>query len=183
MPRKLNVPRPDMADAQPFKIEGVYCRLVPLTQGQYAIVDASDYGRLNSFNWYAAYSKQTKSFYAFRTDPETKKTIRMHNDITGLLWTDHQNNVTLDYRRKNLRPADFTQSACNRRKPCSNTSGFKGVMWRKNRSRWIAEIAFRGKTIYIGSFKEKIAAAKAYDMKAIELHGEFASLNFPIKYG
>jgi hypothetical protein len=35
--------RPVIEEAQPFKLDGIYCRLIPLTQGQYAIVWASDY--------------------------------------------------------------------------------------------------------------------------------------------
>lgn len=37
----------------------------------------------------------------------------------------------------------------------------------------------KGKKYYIGSFLDKLEAAKAYDIKVKELHGEFAVLNFP----
>ncbi len=36
-----------------------------------------------------------------------------------------------------------------------------------------------GKRINIGYFKDKEAAARAYDAKALEMHGEFAWTNFP----
>jgi len=177
MPRKPIIPRIDFSDAMPFKIEGVYCKLISLTQRQFAILELEDFERLNRFNWWAAFAENTQTFYAIRY--VNGRRVKMQNEVTGHLWTDHANNVTLDNRRKNLREADKTQSSCNRRKPKSNTSGYKGVMWRGNRRHWIAEIAFEGKTIYIGSYKQKIAAARAYDAKAIELHGEFARLNFP----
>jgi|TARA_R110002020_G_C15975619_1_gene747963 hypothetical protein len=44
---------------------------------------------------------------------------------------------------------------------------------------WEAYIMFNQKNIYLGSYKTKEEAARAYDKKAIELFGEFAQLNFP----
>ena len=58
--------RPIIDDAVPFKIEGVYCRLIPLTQGQYAIVWESDYRWLMQWKWFAYWSPKTKTFYAIR---------------------------------------------------------------------------------------------------------------------
>ncbi len=55
-----------------------------------------------------------------------------------------------------------------------------GVAFRNGR-RYVAEIGYNGKSIYIGSYDTAIEAAQARDAKAIELFGEFASLNFPPK--
>jgi len=38
---------------------------------------------------------------------------------------------------------------------------------------------FSGKLYKLGFFADEIIAAKAYDEKASQLHGEFACLNFP----
>jgi hypothetical protein len=54
---------------------------------------------------------------------------------------------------------------------------FVGVYWFKNG--WMAQINYRGKTYYLGRFKDQIEAAKARDRKAYELCGEMAYLNFP----
>jgi len=35
------------------------------------------------------------------------------------------------------------------------------------------------RNIYLGLFTDVVVAAKAYDKAAIELHGEYACLNFP----
>ena len=62
--------------------------------------------------------------------------------------------------------------------PRNNTSGYKGVMWRKNRQKWISKINKNKNRYYLGHFDCPIEAAKAYDKKAIELYGEYANLNF-----
>lgn len=56
----------------------------------------------------------------------------------------------------------------------TNTSGYKGVFWRRDRSKWRAKI---GKKT-IGLFDSKIEAAKAYDREAKRIFGEFAKPNF-----
>lgn len=59
------------------------------------------------------------------------------------------------------------------------TSKFKGVSYYKGNStnRWIAYISKNKKKHHLGYFPTEIEAAKAYNEKAKELHGEFAKLN------
>lgn len=42
-------------------------RRIPLSQGQFAIVDASNYDWLIQWKWYAQWNPKTRSFYAVRT--------------------------------------------------------------------------------------------------------------------
>ena len=42
-----------------------------------------------------------------------------------------------------------------------NTSGYTGVYWDKKNSKWIAQIGFKGKTHYLGSFSNKANAIVA----------------------
>jgi hypothetical protein len=60
-----------------------------------------------------------------------------------------------------------------------STSGFKGVTWFKRDSKWMAQIGINGKNRYLGYYETAEQAARAYDIAARELHGEFATLNFP----
>lgn len=66
------------------------------------------------------------------------------------------------------------------RKPKKQTtSSYKGVHWRTERSKWIATIIKDKKSYWLGQFDSEEQAAKAYDKKAYELHGDKATLNFP----
>ena len=58
--------RPKIEDATPFKIDGEYCRLIPLSLGMHMIVWESDYLWLMQWNWSATYMKMTDAHYATR---------------------------------------------------------------------------------------------------------------------
>ena len=54
--------------------------LIPLTRGQFAIVNADDYPRLSRFTWFAEGARN--KYYAVRK--ENGKSIKMHRQIMGL---------------------------------------------------------------------------------------------------
>lgn len=60
-----------------------------------------------------------------------------------------------------------------------NTSKFRGVSLNSKMNRYVSSTTFKGEYFYLGTFSNEIEAAKVYDKKAIELHGEKAVLNFP----
>ena len=45
--------------------------------------------------------------------------------------------------------------------------------------RWEARIYEAGKQRFLGYFLEEVAAAEAYDARAVHLHGQNAKVNFP----
>jgi hypothetical protein len=158
-------------------------RLIPLTQGQTAIVDLEDFEWLSQWNWYAHWCPDTRSFYAGRTIRLKKgtATIRINRVIIHCSdeeEVDHKNHDTLDNRRGNLRKCSKTQNVRNARLGIKNTSGFRGVHLHKP-GKWRASIAVDGRKKHIGLFNSPIKAARAYDAVAQKMHGEFASLNFP----
>jgi hypothetical protein len=89
---------------------------------------------------------------------------------------DHKNGDCSDNRLSNLRPASRLQNQANRRTGKNNTSGYKGVHWDKNRSKWSAQIGVAGKVLYIGRYESAELAYAAYCESAKRLHGEFARL-------
>jgi len=155
-------------------------KLIPLTQGKFAIVDAHDYERLSKYRWCAVKSRRT--YYAIRSVKRSRVQIRMHrmllNAPPGLL-VDHINNNGLDNRRSYLRLCTHAQNALNQRPHRGTSSRYKGVGWDKSKKKFRASITHHYKRIHLGYFKCEIEAAKAYDKKAKELFGEFAYLNFP----
>jgi hypothetical protein len=63
------------------------------------------------------------------------------------------------------------------RKNGSGKSKYIGVSYRPKYDDWIVTISKNHKSMYLGTFKDEIEAAKAYNAKAIELHGDKAKLN------
>ena len=96
---------------------------------------------------------------------------------------DHKDRNRTNNKWNNLRAATRSQNIQNSNKPITNTSGYKGIFYIKDSKRnpWGAKIVVNSKSIYLGCFKTKIDAAKAYDQAALKYFGEYAKLNFPVK--
>lgn len=86
---------------------------------------------------------------------------------------DHANGIPSDNRIKNLRIADQHQNVANSPVRVNNKCGVKGVIATPEGT-WKANIRVRGKQIYLGTFKTKEAAGKAYQEAAEKHFGEFA---------
>jgi hypothetical protein len=158
-------------------------REIPLTQGQVAQVDESDFLYLSQWKWHAMWSGDMHSYYGVRTVNKLKvTTILMHRVILNAQpgqLVDHINHQTLDNRRSNIRLCLPSGNTFHRRKSKNNTSGFIGVYWDGDRRRWISRIRVNGKIIRLGRFTDKREAAWERDCVAKQVHGEFAVLNFP----
>jgi len=164
-------------------------RLIALSKGKVAIVDAADYEWLMQWAWHAHSRKKKgcRQFYAMRKETNfsgngPKQTnVWMHRVILGCEkkeFGDHKNGDSLDNRRNNLRKCSTEQNAQNAG-PCrTNTSGFKGVHRTWN-NKWAAVIRKFPNRIRVGTFHSAEEAARAYDAAAKRLHGEFAFQNFP----
>ena len=158
-------------------------KLIPLSQGKFAIVDAEDFKFLNRWKWYAFSGKQRKKlkFYAVRNSTGPKKRIIFMHVV--LLKPkkgfegDHRNGNSLDNRRSNLRECTHRQNTHNSGMRDHNTSGFKGVSFHKKAGAWEAYICPNYKKKYLGLFPTEKKAAQAYNKAAKEFFGEFAQLN------
>ena len=153
---------------------------IPLTQGKVALVDDADYEWLMQWKWSCCNGSPAR--IPSRTSNEPRKLVYMYREIMQApddMEVDHKNLNRLDCRRENLRLATRTQNMRNRKAYANNRTGFKGVSpTNSQRSPFKAEIKLFGKKIYLGSFASAEDAAKAYDIAAIKLFGEFARLNF-----
>lgn len=161
-------------------------RIIPLTQGQFAIVDADDYDWLSKHKWHAGWNTHTQSYYAKRSQymgtvdgKRIIKTFRMHREILGLKvgdpWVDHREpSETLDNRKDNLRKASAGQNKSNSRIHSNNTSGYKGVSWHKRIKKYGVNIMVNGKSRHLGYFDDPSEGHAVRCKAAEEMHGEFA---------
>ena len=92
------------------------------------------------------------------------------------LEIDHKNTKVDDNRIKNLRLAKPSQNRVNALKHKDNTSGYKGVHYRKDRGYFIATLQFKNKFHHLGSYPTAELAYAAYCEKAKKLHKKFANL-------
>ena len=149
-------------------------------------VDDEDYEWLNQWKWRMDW-KSGAGYVVRRTTKgvaNKKRSLRLHRVIMGVLdrpeiTIDHVDGNPFNNQRSNLRLASCSQNGCNRGPLVGSSSKFKGVYWNKSAAKWKAEVAYSGKRFHLGYFEDEEAAARAYDVRAKELHGEFARLNFP----
>ena len=154
---------------------------IALTQNKFAIVDDEDFEKLNQFKWHA--EKRGDTFYARRSEGGRLhlKRFYMHRQVmapnNNKIHCDHISGNGLDNRKSNLRLCTSSENLMNQRPSIGATSKYKGVYWDKSRNKWGSRIGINGIGIYIGRFLDEIEAAKAYNLKATELFGDFARLN------
>jgi hypothetical protein len=140
---------------------------IPLTQGQFALVDDEDYEELSKLKWYAAWSNSIGAFYACREVrcEHTKNGYThqyMHRRILGLkrgdrLEADHLNHNTLDNRRMNLTVANSRTNKHNLQK---QSSYGPGVTSSGNGFR--CRIYHGGKKVGLGTYSTPEEAREVY---------------------
>lgn len=165
---------------------GGVVKLIPLTQGKFAMVDDEDFDELSKHVWYA--QPRDHTWYAVRNTGvgPRRRLLMMHAVIAGYAGTrstkfsvsaDHLDHNGLNNQRANLRLATPRQQAQNRRPLPGGTSRYKGVS--KHRRKWQAEIKDDGRRRCLGQFDSEEDAARAYDAAALTAYGQYAFLNFP----
>jgi len=156
--------------------------LIPLVNcdGLCALVDAADYEWLSRYTWRAVCANGGTVYACTHCEGKLCFMHRMIVNPPEGKVVDHKNRYGLDNHRVNLRHATRGQNNINRAWD-TGVSGFRGVY--PCRDKWGARIGHQRRTLYIGVFDDPAEAARAYDRKAIELHGEFACLNFPAEAG
>jgi len=150
---------------------------IPLTQGNFALVDADDYDRLMQWKWYF------DNGYARRNKYIDGKPIAvlMHSFIVQTprgMDTDHINGDKLDNRKENLRICSHIKNGYNRKNQINKRGKYKGVSWHTKSNMWRVRIGYDRKTISLGYFNSDIEAAKTYDEAAKVYHGAYARVNF-----
>ena len=155
--------------------------LITTSKGEPIILDEVDHD-LASHLWYLFEG------YAARTTGgrKNRQFVFMHRIVLERMIgrplqkgedTDHINGMRADNRRINLRLTTRTQNLQNLKKKSGTSSQYKGVMWDKERERWMAYITVNRHRIYLGRYATEEEAARAYNKAALEYFGEYARLN------
>jgi hypothetical protein len=159
---------------------------IQLTQGKVTIVDDINFDFLNRFTW--RYNNGYAVSQVRLPNSDRRVLVGMSNLIVGVLQkdihVDHINGDKLNNTILNLRICTPEQNLKNRkpnRRKVNTDIIYKGVVQngthRKYGKRYYAVIRKDGKQITVGPFQCQKEAAKAYDEKALEIHGEFARTN------
>lgn len=149
-------------------------RLIALTKGQCAIVDASRYAWASQWVWYAQRT-HSDTYYAARAGrPGEPKMVLLHRQILGEpdSQVDHSNGDSLECRMQNLRACTVCQNIANRGPHKNNKSGHLGIS--RHKTRWRAQITFNGQEIHLGYFATKDEAIAAREAGELKYFGEFA---------
>jgi hypothetical protein len=125
------------------------------------------------FNWC-----KSGDYFITRID---NKMIKIHRYIMDVdnpnIKVDHINHDSRNNTDENLRLSTTLFNNHNKKKKENTSSKYIGVSFKKNEKIWTAAICFENKKYYLGRFKNELDAAKVYNVKAIELYGDFANLN------
>ena len=144
------------------------CGYIELAGEGWALVDAEDFERVNTYKWHKLRTK-TKVYAATTIN---NRQMLMHRFILNTpkgRVTDHEDRNGLDNRKSNIRDTTQTQNLRNVGITSRNKSGYKGVCWDAKAGKWKAQVSIGGRTKFLGNFDNPKDAARAYNRKAREL--------------
>lgn len=162
---------------------------IPLHSRKYpglvALIDEVDVPRVAGYQWFPDRRGQrwyARAYIRGAGRHGVQRHVYLHRllvDASPGTEVDHRDLDGLNCTRGNLRIASHGQNSHNKAVRRDSSVGFKGVTWHKQHRRWWARIGLNGDHRSLGLYNTADEAARAYDAKARELHGEFARLNFP----
>lgn len=130
----------------------------------YALVDDADFEELSRWRWHLHTNGYVRRCTYLRGGGYER--VYLHAQLLGRGGVDHIDGNRLDCRRSNLRLAGKVGNGENRpRLNKNNTSGVRGVSWKRGRGKWVAHACPNGRTVYLGLFdrlEDAAAAASAY---------------------
>ncbi len=148
---------------------------IPLSKGQYALIDDNDYPLLVNYSWH--YNTKGYAYYSKSMTEKVSMTSMIMNPPKGY-EVDHIDRNPLNNQRYNLRIVTHQQNCHNRSKPKRGNSPYVGVEFQDGN--WSAFLTINGKYTYLGQFPTASIAALARDMWEVYYHGKYAYTNFKL---
>ena len=149
-----------------------------LIYGEITLVSDEDFIFLSGYDWRLKENRRVVCSGGYVDGINSRLIHRIIAKRAGIDCTneiDHIDRNPLNNQRENLRAATRSQNSMNSKIPVTNTSGYKGVYWRKERKKWYAKIRVGDSAFYLGSFTTPEEASEAYNKAADHYFGEFAS--------
>lgn len=160
---------------------------IPSTKGQIIKICECHYDKVKHWKWSAKLHSYPGSlpvkYIPYRMQRIDGKNVgilmnRFIMDAKPGEMIDHEDGQSMNNACDNLRRCTPTQNTFNQKGPKHNSkSGYKGVYWHKAAEKWCAGVRYNNKKYYLGIFDDVKDAARAYNVKALELDPEFAYLN------
>lgn len=148
-------------------------------KGLFALIDDEDLEKVSKYSWTLHVDGYAKTSVRIDGKPRQLYLHKLVLPVPEGLEVDHVDTAAkLDCRKQNLRPATRSQQNYNQGITKRNTSGYKGVSFKKSTGQWRATIGWEGGFFFIAYADTKEEAAYIYDQVAMQLHGEFAKTNF-----
>lgn len=134
--------------------------------------DLEDFPLIKSRSWYKDKDGYLISCYNYAGRRCFVRFHRLVMKADSSQCVDHINRNRADNRKQNLRCCGYAENNRNRGLYSTNNSGVSGIYFDKKRHKWVANISFNGKRIFLGRFKDKKEAVKARLEKERELYNE-----------
>jgi len=143
-----------------------------------AFVDDDNFESLSKYKWYL--SRLGYAIGGEKSDGK-KAFVKMHRFIMNIddpkIKIDHIDGNKLNNQKSNLRIATPAQNMHNSKKRDNTKNKYKGVNYLPKWNLWQSRCRINGYDIFLGNYKSEIAAAYAYNKKALEL-SEFSRINY-----
>lgn len=148
---------------------------IKTSDGTTFVVDDEDYPVLKRFSW-----RLVRDVPATTINGVSVLVTRFLMPPQQFKEVAHKSSDKLDNRKSNLKYSlrSYTTQK-GERKP--GTSKYRGVHYSNEKNKWVSKISQGGKDYFLGNFEDEVIAARAYDIKALELFGDEALVNFPLQ--
>lgn len=137
-------------------------------------IDKCDYEKIKNICWF---QQEDKSICGHLNN----EYIYLHRFILDVsdskIQVDHINHIREDNRRSNIRICTNSLNGMNKGIIKTNTSGYTGVQWEKDRNKWSAFISIDCVSKRIGSFIDIDDAIKARKEAEEKYYREFSYAN------